>query len=306
MDVSVIIVNYNTRKMTQECVDSVFEKTKGLDFEVILVDNGSTDDSKEIFEKDKRIKYIYSDINLGFGRANNLGFEIAKGEFIFLLNSDTYLLNNAIRSLWSAHKAENERTENVACAGCMLKNAEGSIIHSYAKFPSKWRNLMSVTFYVVLWRLHIIKEIPLSSNYNYEQFSKKHVFDVDYITGADLMVCRSAAEKYGLFDPDFFMYCEETEMQHRYMKEGLRRIIVEGPEIVHLEGKSNKRHTPARSTMLLRSLFLYFKKTESKITFFFYNRLYKLLYVTTNILCFPFVHGRPIDKWRHLADVIKL
>ena len=99
MDVSIIIVNYNTLKVTAQCLDSIFRLTYGLSFEVILVDNASTDGSKEIFSQDKRIKYIYSDRNLGFGRANNLGFQTAAGEYIFLLNSDTILLNNAVLHL---------------------------------------------------------------------------------------------------------------------------------------------------------------------------------------------------------------
>ena len=89
MDVSIIIVNYNTCQMTKECIDSVFERTFGLDFEIILVDNGSTDGSKSQFEKDSRITYVYSEFNLGFGCANNLGYKFAKGDYVFLLNSDT-------------------------------------------------------------------------------------------------------------------------------------------------------------------------------------------------------------------------
>ena len=89
MDVSIIIVNYNTKDLTSQCIDSIYEKTQGVRFEIILVDNASTDGSKEVFEKDTRITYIYSDENLGFGRANNLGAKVAKGKYLFLLNSDT-------------------------------------------------------------------------------------------------------------------------------------------------------------------------------------------------------------------------
>ena len=79
MDVSIIIVNYNTLKVTQECINSVFEKTQGIAFEVILVDNASTDCSKEHFSRDARIRYIYSSKNGGFGYANNRGMKMAKG-----------------------------------------------------------------------------------------------------------------------------------------------------------------------------------------------------------------------------------
>lgn len=83
LDVSIIIVNYNTLQITQNCIDSVVEKTKGIQYEIILVDNASTDGSKEFFEKDNRVKYIYSEKNGGFGYGNNLGMKIAKGNISF-------------------------------------------------------------------------------------------------------------------------------------------------------------------------------------------------------------------------------
>ena len=91
MDVSVIIVNYNTKNLTDDCIQSVINKTTGVDYEIILVDNASTDGSKEYFEKDNRIIYIYSDKNGGFGYGNNRGMEVARGKYFFLLNSDTIL-----------------------------------------------------------------------------------------------------------------------------------------------------------------------------------------------------------------------
>lgn len=306
IDVSIIIVNYNTLTMTQACIDSVFEKTRGLEYEVILVDNGSTDGSREFFEKDTRITYIYSNENLGFGRANNLGYDQAKGEFLFLLNSDTYLLNNAVYLLWKGFKKGNEEIGDVACAGCMLSDTEGKIVHSYARFPSKLRSILSASIYVVLWKLHILKSMPSTNNYGYDRQKGKESFDVDYITGADLMVRKEVADKYGLFDPDFFMYSEETEMEFRYMRQGLRRIIIQGPEIVHLEGKSNAKHSPKRTSMVMKSHLLYFKKTSGKLAFSLYCYTYKFVYITTYLLCFPFVHGECGEKWGHVVSMLKM
>ena len=87
MDVSVIIVNYNTKQMTLDCINSVFEQTKDISFEVFLVDNNSTDGSLELFNKDTRIHFIESGENLGFGRANNLAYPQTKGKYIFFLKS---------------------------------------------------------------------------------------------------------------------------------------------------------------------------------------------------------------------------
>ena len=112
LDVSIIIINYNTCKMTCECIDSIVEKTHGISYEIILVDNASTDGSKEFFEKDERIAYIYSERNGGFGYGNNLGMKVAKGKYFFLLNSDTLLVNNAVKEFFDyAEKDDKKRID---------------------------------------------------------------------------------------------------------------------------------------------------------------------------------------------------
>lgn len=303
MDVSIIIVNYNTLKMTQECIDSVFQKTIGLEFEVILIDNGSTDGSKNCFDKDKRITYIYSEENLGFGRANNLGFLHSTGDYVFLLNSDTYLVNNAIYLLWKTIKAANAEKLEVACIGCILENREGEEIHSYSTFPTIKTTLLSFTVYPVLSKLHLKKEEP--HNVSDKKYYNQQYFDVDYITGADLMVERDIASSIGLFDPDFFMYCEETEMQHRYMKAGYRRIVSHEPRIVHLVGKSGKSSHPRFWTMYFRSMFLYHKKTNSQRKYLLFKFLFKTIYSPLYILSLPFSHGTIKEKFEHIYNVIR-
>lgn len=306
MDVSVIIVNYNTQKLTQQCVDSIFAKTSGLEFEVILVDNASTDGSRDCFSADKRITYLYSEENLGFGRANNLGAKQATGTYLFFLNSDTYLVNNAIYLLWE--QMENfprEERSRVACAGCMLTNENGEYIHSYAKFPTMWHSFLSATLYPVLWKLHFIPQMPTTSNYDFEKFGSA-CFDVDYITGADLMIRKSVAERYGLFDSDFFMYSEETELQYRYMKAGLRRVIVKEPGIVHLEGGSNKQKSPYRTTIVLRSMLLYFKKTSSSMHYVVFSFFTKAGHFLIYLLTIPFLNGDTKGKIIHLWETIRM
>ena len=97
MDVSIIIVTYNTCQMTGECIDSIIEHTRDVDYEIIVVDNASRDASKQTFSHDSRLTYIYNEENIGFGRANNIGAREAKGDYLFLLNSDTLLTNNAVK-----------------------------------------------------------------------------------------------------------------------------------------------------------------------------------------------------------------
>lgn len=117
VNVSIILVNYNTVDLTAACIDSIFSYTQNIQFEVIVVDNASSDGSKEFFEKDERIQYIYEYKNHGFGKANNIGASRAKGKYLLFLNSDTLLYENAIFDLFSF--LENNRG-TVICGGNLV------------------------------------------------------------------------------------------------------------------------------------------------------------------------------------------
>lgn len=243
-DVSVIIVTYNTYKLTLNCIESIFCNTKDISFEIILVDNASTDGSREYFTKDERIIYIYNDVNAGFGTANNIGYKYSSGKYIFLLNSDTILKNNAIKMFYD--KMES-LPKDVACCGAWLIDADGNHIHSYGLFP-KWYDVFIC---------------DKATTQNDDCRGDKRV---DYITGADLFVRRSVIEKYGMFDENFFMYYEETDMQERYRRQNFYSMIIDGPLIIHLEGKSAKPSI-RKGNMMLESRIYYFKKRMDPLIF---------------------------------------
>ncbi len=256
MDVSVIIINYNTLKMTDECVDSIFQHTYGIEFEVILVDNASNDGSKNFFTKNQNIKYIYNNENLGFGRANNIGLKYATGKYVFFLNSDTILLNNAILGFWEF--MENN-SKYIACCGCKLIDAKGSPTFSGGCFPNIfiiWNRIMAFCFYEIYKFFNIHER---------EQRNRKLNCVVDFVSGADLFVRKEVLNKCGSFDPDFFMYYEETEMQYRFFKFGYKSVLIDTPKIKHFVGSSNvkKGHSLKSCIIELRSRFLYCKKTMS-------------------------------------------
>lgn len=251
MLVSIIIVTYNTLQMTQECIESVIEKTHDVEYEIILVDNASSDGSKECFERDNRIKYIYSEENLGFGRANNLGYQYSSGKYIFLLNSDTLLINNAVFDFVQYMKTSDD---DLGCLGCQLVNANLHPIHSSGAFPGIKQfadRILSFTFWEFYKSIRK-KECPIS-----------HDADVDYITGADLFMRRSVIEECGMFDPDFFMYFEETEMQYRFAKAGYKRRIIVKPQIIHLVGASYKKKNHSLKGVIreMKSRYIYCQKT---------------------------------------------
>ena len=155
MDVSVIIVNYNTKDLTKQCIDSIFEHTSDVTFEVLLVDNASTDGSVELFEKDTRIRFLESGCNLGFGKANNLGAQNAEGKYLLLLNSDTILLNNAIKLFFD--KMESVGQE-VGCMGCLLQDAHRQYMHSYAELPNV-KNMLRILVWEQLFSFLCFKTL---------------------------------------------------------------------------------------------------------------------------------------------------
>lgn len=249
MDVSIIIVNYNTLSLTKSCIDSVFEKTEGIEFEVILVDNNSADGSRDLFSADSRIKYIYNDTNLGFGRANNLGLSYAVGRNILFLNSDTLLINNAIKIL------SDYLDSNINVGGC------GGNLYYEDLTP----NLSFVRHYPsLIWEInalfHGIPSRLLRYDNSMFNFSNEPC-SVAYIWGADLMIRKSLLDRYGAFDNDFFMYFEETELCHRLTTKGYNIMSVPQAQIIHLNGKSTKQHK-GPSNMYIQSNYIYIDKTD--------------------------------------------
>lgn len=275
MDVSIIIVNYNTKNLTLQCIDSIYEKTNDVSFEIIVVDNNSTDGSQESLSHDKRIVFVEAGENLGFGKANNLGLRQAQGKYIFFLNSDTLLINNAVKEFFIFAESQ---TENIGAIGCLLTDKLGRVIHSFSEFPSiSWVFKSVVVAHV--FQLFFKKKYQLYDK-TYSDITLP-VFQVDYVTGADLFVRRTVIDKYGAFDPDFFMYYEESEMQYRWSKNGYLSYIIKAPQIIHFEGGSQKKNTDFNVDKFIRSFNSeksYFKKTKSRNCYLLY-RVSALIYI---------------------------
>ena len=244
MDISVIIVNYNTYDLTSACIQSIIDHTDGLSYEIIVIDNASTNGSKKRFEIDTRIKYIYSDKNGGFGYGNNLGIAVAKGDYFFLLNSDTLLLNNAIGEFFKYAKSHNPKT----IYGCYLQGDDGSYRSSFFYFPA---------FTIK----NFLKRIVKPHNYQPDYTNR----EVECICGADMFIPRQAIEEAGVFDDNIFLYGEEGELQYRMMKKGYKRMLINLPKIVHLEGESSGN--TARYKYGMKSHMYILKKYMNPITY---------------------------------------
>lgn len=226
MDVSIIIVNYKTKEVTQNCINSIFEHTKGIEFEVILVDNNSDDGSAECFYLDNRIKFIVNHTNIGFGGANNIGYQHSTGDYILCLNSDTILFENSIKILYDLYKKYESRTRIGVLGGRMV-----DINHRHngsAHLLPKLTDFTNLVLYKLIGKKHIL--LP-------EFLDDADCVKVECVTGADLFLSRHVIEMAGgLFDPEIFMYNEESELQLRIMKMKYVNYVTNTTSIIHLQG----------------------------------------------------------------------
>ena len=253
IDISIIMVNYKTLNFLCNAIDSIIEKTRGVIYEIIVVDNNSNENIKDTLKKRYEDKIIYISLpeNIGFGRANNKGIEIAKGRNIFLLNPDTILLNNAIKIL-NDYLDSDKKTG--VCGGNLFNEKMEPTLSFSVFLPSLiWE--IDIFFRGVISKLLHGKSIK----FNFTDKPKR----VAYIAGADMMIKKTVLDKTGIFDPDFFMYYEETELTYRIKKAGYNIVNVPAAQIQHLEGKSFSTNEE-KLKYSLEGRNLYYKKTQNK------------------------------------------
>jgi GT2 family glycosyltransferase len=303
-DVSIIIVNYNTRQLLYNCLISIYRETRNIDFEIIVSDNGSTDGSIEMLQTEfSGVVVIKNNANIGFGPANNKGLDIATGKYIFYLNSDTILLNNAVKTFYDYWENYYDR-DNLGALGCNLINEKFEIIHSYGKFPQTFNTIK----YLIYLNLKLfIKTIFYLVNYDYQYFHnkiiiQKYIGEVDYITGADLFVKKDEIKKY---DEMFFLFYEETDLQYQMYSAGKKRLLIDGPIIQHLKGGSNK----ARNNFEIYASFSVIQSYISCILFFRKNfpieknRINIIKFFTILLLCNPFLIKK---TYKYIYKVISI
>lgn len=294
MDVSIIIVNYNTVNLIINAVDSIIEKTEGINYEIIIVDNNSTDNAEIILKEryNDKVKFIASPDNLGFGRANNLGYDHSTGKYLFLLNPDTLLINNAIGILFDYM----EKHHDVGVAGGNLYDTEGNPNVSYAQIMPSILLELDVLFSGQLLKF---------------RYGKNRVFNhssdpmpVASISGADLMTTRKVWEEAKGFDPDFFMYYEETEWEYRIKKSGYQIISVPEAKIIHIEGQS---HTLKENQ--LKMIFTGRKTFYQKVYSNSYTKCANFIFTFNCVLriCLHTLLAKKIraNQWRTLLTIFK-
>ena len=266
MDVSIIIVSYNTKELTRNCLKSVFGQTKDISFEVIVSDNGSNDGSLEMIKFEfPQVILIENNANLGFGAANNCGLKIAKGKYIFYLNSDTVLLNNAVKIFFDYWETSPKK-DRIGALGCVLQDENGNVIHSGGSFP-KYKSICKERFSELIhsYAKYLLLKLHLENIYSIARKTIKSEpvtpGEVDYVTGADLFMLN---DKFAKFDERFVLYYEETDLQKNlHSQTGKKSILIDEPKIIHLlhKGRTEKIRFETFSTFHNKlSSVLYFEK----------------------------------------------
>jgi hypothetical protein len=246
MDISVVIVSYNTREMTLRCLAELSRDfaTSGLTGEVIVVDNASSDGSADaIARAHPDVMLIRSDRNLGFGAANNRAFEVARGEFVLLLNSDAFVHLGACAELVRFLR------ERPACAvaGPRLLNADGTVQRSAYPLPSPARCWIENLWLSALAPSHHILGDLRRWRHDEER-------SVPWLIGACLLVRRSVIESVGGFDEQFFMYAEETDWQKRIRAAGHDVRLCPAAVVTHLGGASGREQKAKINRAFFESL----------------------------------------------------
>lgn len=236
IDVSILVVSYETREMTLAALDSVVRETKDVSYELIVVDNASRDGSAEaIGQAFPEARLIASKENLGFARGNNLAAESARGEYLLLLNPDTLVLDGAIDKLVAFAKARPK----AQIWGGRTVFLDGSLNPS-----SCWRR-------ITLWNLFcrasgLTGVFPKSALFNSEAYGgwrRDSVREVDIVSGCFLLTRRDLWRRLGGFDPHFFMYGEEADLCLRAKALGARPAVTPQARIVHYGGASERTRT---------------------------------------------------------------
>lgn len=237
MRIAVVIVNYNVKDLLVSCLASLQASLAGISSEIIVVDNDSTDGSIDYAEPMfPGVRFIRLGNNLGFGRANNIGFREAleKGaEYILCLNPDTLISEDTMRVMLDYMDAQPE----VGLAGCKLLNADGTFQLACRRgFPTPW-----ASFCKVFGLQALFPKSPRFAQYNQTFRSEDETYFVDAVMGAFMFIRKEALEQIGGFDEDFFMYGEDLDLCFRIQQNGWKITYLHTTSIIHYKGESTRR-----------------------------------------------------------------
>jgi GT2 family glycosyltransferase len=251
--VSVVIVNYNVKDFLLQCLRSLQQSSVAAETEIIVVDNDSSDGSLEFLKPlFPEVHFIASKENLGFGRANNLGINIAKGEFILLLNPDTIVSENTLEKMAEYMRAHTE----VGMCGCKVLNPDGTFQLACRRgFPTPW-----ASFCKIFGLQSLFPNSKLFAQYNQTFRSTDETYYIDALIGAFMFARREALLQAEGFDPAFFMYGEDLDLCYRIQQNGWKVAYVPTTSIIHFKGESTRRSTLNEIKVFYQAMEIFAKK----------------------------------------------
>jgi GT2 family glycosyltransferase len=248
-DLSVIIVNWNTRELLAQCLRSVYDTAGPLDCEVFVVDNASGDGSAAMVrQRFPQARLIENTENVGFARANNQALRLAQGRYALLLNSDTRVMPGALREMISFMDAYPE----AGAVGARLLNADGSLQPSCHPMLTPWREF---------WRLLFLERLYHRATYDMSCWDINLPRQVEVIKGACLMLRREALAQVGLLDESYFMYTEEVDLCFRLLCADWKVYWLPQAQIVHYGEASSRQEAERMYVQLYRSKTQFYRKT---------------------------------------------
>jgi GT2 family glycosyltransferase len=260
IDISIVIVSFNTRDVLRESLQSIERERGTLRIEILVVDNNSHDGSVEMIESEfPEVRVLSSEVNLGFGAANNLAFEVATGRYLVLLNSDAFLCPDSLR-LAVRHM---DHQPDVGLAGGRLVGRDFSLQPSARMFPS----ILS-DFLVFTGLAHKFPKSKFFGRFDRTWADPMQPAEVDWVPGAFSIIRQEALSQAGFFDPDFFLYSEEVDLCRRIQAAGFKIMYWPDIVVIHIGGESSRQiktleMSSAGAQLIrwrMRSTLLYYRK----------------------------------------------
>jgi len=265
VDLSIIIVNWNSKEYLRKCIASILAETHGIEYEIVVIDNASFDGSGEMLrECYPQVRFIQSDKNLGFAKANNEAFKLSAGRSLLFLNPDTKIKDDAIVML----QRELCSLQSVGAVGAKLLNNDMSVQTSCIQaFPNITNQVLDSNALRTLFPMAGLWGMkPLYAN-------NRGPTEVDAVSGACLMIGRSVFERIGMFSEDFFMYSEDIDLCFKVRKYNLRNYYIPSAVVIHYGGASSSQNKGSTysNVMMLESRWRFFRKTRPSWYCWFYR-----------------------------------
>lgn len=267
MILSIVIVNWNIRDMLAQCLESVYAHPPQDQFEVLVIDNASTDGSAAMLRvRFPQARLIENRENVGFARGNNQAIQQTTGDYVLLLNPDTQVRPGALQTLVDFMQEHPE----AGAAGAYILNPDGSLQTSCYPVPTLSREL---------WRLFHLDALHAYGVYHMNDWDVKSPRQVEALLGACLMVRRSILDQTGLLDEDYFIYTEEIDLCYRIRQAGWSIFWVPCAQVVHYGGQSTRQVATDMFLRLYQSKILYFRKHHGPLAVL----LYKLILLASGL-----------------------